>query len=220
MRPPTSFRAWMMCCMRLNRCAPPGQRRWPPKRHTAAALQRMHGRACCPRSSRQAALLRTLAQNRFTRGFVGWLCLSPRQALAWPTRYADLASQLGVRWPKGILLHGPPGCGKTSAVHAVARQCDAVVHLVTAASIVGAFTGVFGSPGRCRLVPSAWRSKQAAPALSAKVRACTRAWLPMAGPLPCNAWCERAQGSRNGGCGTRLPPPSRTPPTEAPWSSS
>ncbi|KAL4433563.1 hypothetical protein ABPG75_000004 [Micractinium tetrahymenae] len=63
------------------------------------------------------------------------------EALAWPSCYADLASQLGVRWPKGILLHGPPGCGKTAAVHAVARQCGAVVHLVTAASIVGAFTG-------------------------------------------------------------------------------
>lgn len=61
--------------------------------------------------------------------------------LIWPQRYAAEAAQLGVRWPKGVLLHGPPGCGKTAAVYAVARECDAVVHLITAASIVGAYTG-------------------------------------------------------------------------------
>lgn len=63
------------------------------------------------------------------------------QALSWPTQYAHEAAQLGVRWPKGLLLHGPPGCGKTAAVHAVARECGAVVHVVTASSVMGAFTG-------------------------------------------------------------------------------
>ena len=63
------------------------------------------------------------------------------QALSWPARYACQAAQLGVRWPKGLLLHGPPGCGKTAAVHAVAHECGAAVHLITASSVVGAFTG-------------------------------------------------------------------------------
>lgn len=64
-----------------------------------------------------------------------------REALSWPMQYSTAAVQLGVRWPKGLLLHGPPGCGKTAAVHAVALECGAAMHLVTAASIVGAFTG-------------------------------------------------------------------------------
>jgi SpoVK/Ycf46/Vps4 family AAA+-type ATPase len=63
------------------------------------------------------------------------------QALSWPLRYAEEAAQLGVRWPKGLLLHGPPGCGKTAAVHAIAKECGAAVHLLTAANIVGSFTG-------------------------------------------------------------------------------
>ncbi|KAI7845553.1 hypothetical protein COHA_000844 [Chlorella ohadii] len=64
-----------------------------------------------------------------------------REALSWPALYAHEAAQLGVRWPKAVLLHGPPGCGKTAAVHAVARECGAVLHLITASSVVGAFTG-------------------------------------------------------------------------------
>ena len=63
------------------------------------------------------------------------------QALAWPILYAREAEELGVRWPRGLLLHGPPGCGKTAAVLAVAAECGAALHHVTAASIVGAYTG-------------------------------------------------------------------------------
>lgn len=67
------------------------------------------------------------------------------QALHWPVRHAALAAQLGVRWPKGLLLHGPPGCGKTAAVHAVAAECGAALHVLTAATVVGAFMGTYPS---------------------------------------------------------------------------
>lgn len=43
-----------------------------------------------------------------------------RQLAEWPMIYPQLYSELGVRPPRGILLHGPPGCGKTILANAIA----------------------------------------------------------------------------------------------------
>jgi SpoVK/Ycf46/Vps4 family AAA+-type ATPase len=63
------------------------------------------------------------------------------QVIGWPVLYHQEAADLGVKWPRGVLLHGPSGTGKTSAVYAVASEFNAIVHLVTAGSIIGAFVG-------------------------------------------------------------------------------
>lgn len=67
-----------------------------------------------------------------------------RELIGWPSLYANEARQLGVRWPRGLLLHGPPGCGKTLMVQAVAGVVGVGVGLVV---VVG------GGSGAAALIP-------------------------------------------------------------------
>jgi SpoVK/Ycf46/Vps4 family AAA+-type ATPase len=64
-----------------------------------------------------------------------------RELVLWPRLYAKQGAALGVRWPRGLLLHGPPGCGKTSLVRAAAAEAGASLHVVTAGAVFGAYLG-------------------------------------------------------------------------------
>jgi transitional endoplasmic reticulum ATPase len=48
-----------------------------------------------------------------------------REAIEWPLKYPDRFKRLGIKPPKGILLYGPPGCGKTLMAKAVATESEA-----------------------------------------------------------------------------------------------
>jgi transitional endoplasmic reticulum ATPase len=63
------------------------------------------------------------------------------EAVEWPLRYAPLFEQAGVRPPKGILLSGPPGCGKTLLAKAIANESQVNFISVKGPALLSKYVG-------------------------------------------------------------------------------
>jgi len=63
------------------------------------------------------------------------------EAVLWPLRYPDSFTRLGIDPPRGVLLYGPPGCGKTFLVRALASSGQLSVHSVKGAELMDKWVG-------------------------------------------------------------------------------
>lgn len=58
-----------------------------------------------------------------------------------PILHPEIYLSTGVEPPRGVLLHGPPGCGKTSIANALAGELQVPFISVSAPSIVSGMSG-------------------------------------------------------------------------------
>ncbi|WBB97510.1 AAA family ATPase [Solwaraspora sp. WMMA2080] len=63
------------------------------------------------------------------------------ESVLWPLTYPDTFARLGVQPPRGVLLYGPPGCGKTFLVTALAGTGKANVLSVKGAELLSKWVG-------------------------------------------------------------------------------
>ncbi|WP_068006221.1 AAA family ATPase [Nocardia pseudobrasiliensis] len=63
------------------------------------------------------------------------------EAVLWPLRHPDSFARLGIDPPRGVLLYGPPGCGKTFLVRALAGTGQLSVHAVKGAELMDKWVG-------------------------------------------------------------------------------
>ncbi|PXX00877.1 AAA family ATPase [Mycolicibacterium moriokaense] len=63
------------------------------------------------------------------------------EAVLWPLQHPETFERLGVDPPRGVLLYGPPGCGKTFVVRALASSGRLSVHAVKGAELMDKWVG-------------------------------------------------------------------------------
>ena len=64
-----------------------------------------------------------------------------KEAVEWPLKHEDAFSLLGVKPPKGVLLYGPPGMGKTLLAKAVANESEANFILIKGPEMLSKWVG-------------------------------------------------------------------------------
>jgi len=64
-----------------------------------------------------------------------------RENIELPLKHPELYERYGLKPPRGVLLYGPPGCGKTLLAKAVARECGANFIAIRGPEIISKWVG-------------------------------------------------------------------------------
>jgi len=64
-----------------------------------------------------------------------------REAIELPLKHPELFREVGIEPPKGVLLYGPPGCGKTLLAKAVAHHTNATFIRLVASELISKWIG-------------------------------------------------------------------------------
>ncbi len=59
-----------------------------------------------------------------------------REMIELPLKFPEVFERLGVNAPRGVLLYGPPGCGKTLIARAIAHETDAKFFVISGPEII------------------------------------------------------------------------------------
>ena len=81
-----------------------------------------------------------------------------KESIEYPYKFPDLYAKFGVRAPRGILLFGPPGCGKTLLARAVASELNAKFYNIRGSDIMSRWIGE-SEKGVKRLFEQAQKNK-------------------------------------------------------------
>ena len=64
-----------------------------------------------------------------------------REAVEWPIARAKELKEFGIKPPRGVLLYGPPGCGKTMIARAIATSLSSSFFSISAAAVFQMYLG-------------------------------------------------------------------------------
>jgi len=64
-----------------------------------------------------------------------------REMIELPLRYPEVFKRLGIDAPRGVLLHGPPGCGKTLIARTIAHETEANFFSINGPEVIHKFYG-------------------------------------------------------------------------------
>ncbi|HEV8020335.1 MAG TPA: AAA family ATPase [Candidatus Lustribacter sp.] len=88
-------------------------------------------------------------------GGLGAQIRSVRELVQLPLKFPHVYQQLGITAPRGIILYGPPGAGKTRMARAIANEVEARFYYINGPDIIGTYAGetegnlrrIFGEAG-------------------------------------------------------------------------